>query len=604
VIEIPIGEVKISDGLVLKDLAERMNRKAKDIIKRLFLEKGIMATINHALDQETARWVVEAFGGTARVIEVEAEALTEDSSSAEELTPEHRVPRSPVVTMMGHVDHGKTSLLDAIRKTRVAEREAGGITQHIGAYKVKQEREGKEHEIVFLDTPGHEAFTLMRARGARVTDIVILVVAADDGIMPQTVEAIHHAKAANVPLIVAINKMDKPGANPDRVLQQLTEHEILVEDFGGDTVACRVSAKALTGIDQLLEMILLVAEIQQLTAVENRPASGTVLEAKLDRSRGPIATVLVQNGVLRVGDVFVVGSTWGRVRALADERDRRLEQAGPSTPVVIMGLDEVPQAGDTLQVFADEQKARQIATWRQGKERDALAERQTRLVTLETLHSQIQAGQVNELTIVVKGDVQGSVEVLQKALSDLSTPEIKVRVIHAATGAITETDVMLAAASRAIVIGFNVRPERTVLEIIRREGVDVRLHSIIYNVTEEIKQAMLATLSPIQKEVYLGRAEVREVFRIVKIGEIAGCYVVDGLIRRDASVRLLRDNVVVWTGKMSSLKRFKDDAREVKSGFECGIGLERFHDIKVGDEIEAFAVELTKRESLDTKAGR
>jgi translation initiation factor IF-2 len=548
--------------------------------------------------------VVEAFGGTARVIEVEAEALTEDSSSAEESTPEHRVPRSPVVTMMGHVDHGKTSLLDAIRKTRVAEREAGGITQHIGAYKVKQEREGKEHEIVFLDTPGHEAFTLMRARGARVTDIVILVVAADDGIMPQTVEAIHHAKAANVPLIVAINKMDKPGANPDRVLQQLTEHEILVEDFGGDTVACRVSAKALTGIDQLLEMILLVAEIQQLTAVENRPASGTVLEAKLDRSRGPIATVLVQNGVLRVGDVFVVGSTWGRVRALADERDRRLEQAGPSTPVVIMGLDEVPQAGDTLQVFADEQKARQIATWRQGKERDALAERQTRLVTLETLHSQIQAGQVNELTIVVKGDVQGSVEVLQKALSDLSTPEIKVRVIHAATGAITETDVMLAAASRAIVIGFNVRPERTVLEIIRREGVDVRLHSIIYNVTDEIKQAMLATLSPIQKEVYLGRAEVREVFRIVKIGEIAGCYVVDGLIRRDASVRLLRDNVVVWTGKMSSLKRFKDDAREVKSGFECGIGLERFHDIKVGDEIEAFAVELTKRESLDTKAGR
>jgi translation initiation factor IF-2 len=604
VIEIPIGEVKISDGLVLKDLAERMNRKAKDIIKRLFLEKGIMATINHALDQETARWVVEAFGGTVRVIDVEAEALTEDSSSAEESTPEHRVPRSPVVTMMGHVDHGKTSLLDAIRKTRVAEREAGGITQHIGAYKVKQEREGKEHEIVFLDTPGHEAFTLMRARGARVTDIVILVVAADDGIMPQTVEAIHHAKAANVPLIVAINKMDKPGANPDRVLQQLTEHEILVEDFGGDTVACRVSAKALTGIDQLLEMILLVAEIQQLTTVENRPASGTVLEAKLDRSRGPIATVLVQNGVLRVGDVFVVGSTWGRVRALADERDRRLEQAGPSTPVVIMGLDEVPQAGDTLQVFADEQKARQIATWRQGKERDALAERQTRLVTLETLHSQIQAGQVNELTIVVKGDVQGSVEVLQKALSDLSTPEIKVRVIHAATGAITETDVMLAAASRAIVIGFNVRPERTVLEIIRREGVDVRLHSIIYNVTDEIKQAMLATLSPIQKEVYLGRAEVREVFRIVKIGEIAGCYVVDGLIRRDASVRLLRDNVVVWTGKMSSLKRFKDDAREVKSGFECGIGLERFHDIKVGDEIEAFAVELTKRESLDTKAGR
>ncbi|MFN7965697.1 MAG: translation initiation factor IF-2 [Acidobacteriota bacterium] len=604
VIETPIGEVKISDGIVLKDLAERMSRKAKDIIKRLFLEKGIMATINHALDEETARWVVEAFGGTAVVIGIEAEAMADVTITGDDATPEQRIPRPPVVTMMGHVDHGKTSLLDAIRKTRVAEREAGGITQHIGAYKVTQVREGKEHEIVFLDTPGHEAFTLMRARGARITDIVVLVVAADDGIMPQTVEAIHHAKAAGVPIIVAINKIDKPGANPDKILQQLTEHEILVEQFGGETVAVPVSAKTYQGIDNLLEMVLLVAEIQQLTSIVNRPASGTVLEAKLDRSRGPVATVLVQNGDLKVGDVFVAGSTWGRVRALADERDRRIDKAGPSTPVVIMGLEEVPQAGDTLQVFTDEQKARQIAMWRQAKDKEATTDRHSRVLTLETLHKQIKEGQVNELPVVLKGDVQGSVEVLAKALTDLSTTEVKVKVIHTATGAITETDVMLAAASRAIIIGFNIRPERNVIDVIRREGVDVRLHSIIYKVTEEIKQAMLATLSPVEKEVYLGRAEVREVYRIVKVGDIGGCYVVDGLIRRDSQVRLLRDNVVVWTGKLASLRRFKDDAREVKSGFECGIGLERYNDLKVGDEIESFMIELSRRDSLDLKATR
>ncbi len=604
VIEPPIGEVKISDGIVLKDLAERMSRKAKDIIKRLFLEKGIMATINHALDEETARWVVEAFGGTPVVIGIEAEAMADVTIAGDDATPELRIPRPPVVTMMGHVDHGKTSLLDAIRKTRVAEREAGGITQHIGAYKVTQMREGKEHEIVFLDTPGHEAFTLMRARGARITDIVVLVVAADDGIMQQTVEAINHAKAAGVPIIVAINKVDKPGANPDKILQQLTEHEILVEQFGGETVAVPVSAKTYQGIDHLLEMVLLVAEIQQLTSIVNRPASGTVLEAKLDRSRGPVATVLVQNGDLKVGDVFVVGSTWGRVRALADERDRRVDTAGPSTPVVIMGLEEVPQAGDTLQVFTDEQKARQIAHWRQAKDKEALTDRHSRVLTLETLHTQIKEGQVNELPVVLKGDVQGSVQVLAKALTDLSTSEVKVKVIHTATGAITETDVMLAAASRAIIIGFNVRPERNVIDVIRREGVDVRQHSIIYKVTEEIKQAMLATLSPVEKEVYLGRAEVREVYRIVKVGEIGGCYVLDGLIRRDSQVRLLRDNVVVWTGKLASLRRFKDDAREVKSGFECGIGLERFNDLKVGDEIEAFTIEFSRRESLDLKATR
>lgn len=602
--EPPVGEVKISDGITLKDLAERMNRKAKDVIKRLFLEKGIMATINHALDEETARWVVESFGGTVVVITLETEAFANASGDTEPDEPAGKVLRPPVVTMMGHVDHGKTSLLDAIRKTRVAEREAGGITQHIGAYKVSQMREGQEREIVFLDTPGHEAFTLMRARGARVTDIVILVIAADDGIMPQTVEAIHHAKAAGVPIIVALNKIDKPGANPDRILQQLTEHELLVEQFGGDIVACPVSAKSLQGIEHLLEMILLVAELQELKANPARPASGTVLEAKLDKARGPVATVLVQQGTLRVGDVFVAGSTMGRVRALADERDRRVDSAGPSTPVVIMGLEDVPQAGDTLQVFTDEQKARQIAVWRKSKEREAQSDRQSRVLTLETLHAQIQEGQVNELPIVVKADVQGSVEVLAKALADLSTGEVKVKVIHAGTGAITETDVMLAAASRAIIVGFNVRPERGVQDVIRREGVDVRLHTVIYAVTEEIKQAMLATLSPVEKEVYLGRAEVRDVFRIAKVGEIAGCYVVDGLIRRDAQVRLLRDNVIVWTGRLASLRRFKDDAREVKSGFECGIGLERFNDIKLGDEIEAFTIELSRRESLETKPTR
>jgi translation initiation factor IF-2 len=609
----PVGQVKVSDGITVKDLAERMGRKAKDLIQRLFMEKKILATINHALDEETAKWVVETFGGTPVVIGVEEEAAAPaaeapaEEEQAEAAASAGSHPRAPVVTMMGHVDHGKTSLLDVIRKTRIAEREAGGITQHIGAYKIHEPTTRSKEltgDIVFLDTPGHEAFTSMRSRGAKITDIVVLVVAADDGVMPQTLEAINHARAAGDPLIVAVNKIDKPGANPDRVLQQLAEREVLVEEFGGDVVAVRVSAKTMEGIGDLLEMIQLVAEVQELKADPERPASGTVLEAKLDKSRGPIATVLVQNGTLQVGDVFVVGSSTGRVRALVDEQQQRLDSAGPSTPVVVMGLSDVPQAGDTLQVFADEQKARQIALYRQEKVREEEQARRSAAPTLERLHAMIAEGEVNELPMVVKADVQGSAEVLVHAVEKLSTSEVQVRVIHAGTGAITENDILLASASGAIVVGFNVRPERGVLDVAEREGVDVRLHTVIYKVTEEIEQAMLATLSPVEKEVYLGRAQVRDTFKVPKIGTVAGCYVVDGEVRRDARVRLLRDNVVVHEGRIASLKRFKDDAKQVRQGFECGIGLERFQDIKLGDEIEAFAIVTSKRDSLETDRAR
>jgi translation initiation factor IF-2 len=597
-----VGTIRISEGITIKDIAERMDRKAKDVIKRLFLDKGMMATINHALDEETARWVVEAFGGTTEVIGIDEEAADLGISSAETAGEDGaRVTRAPVVTMMGHVDHGKTSLLDAIRESRVAEREAGGITQHIGAYRVTHEVEGVEKEVVFLDTPGHEAFTLMRARGASVTDVVVIVVAADDGVMPQTLEAINHATAAEVQVVVAVNKIDKDGANPDRVLQQLAERGLMVEQYGGEVVACPVSAKTREGLDHLLEMILLVSDMQELTSSPDRPATGTVLEAKLDRARGPVATVLVQNGTLRRGDVFVVGSTMGRVRALIDEHESQLEEAGPSTPVVILGLEDVPAAGDELQVFREEQRARQLASYRAHKQRDEEKARRSKLPSVEHLFEQIREGDVNELAIVLKGDVAGSVETLQRALTDLSTDEVRVNVIHAGTGAITETDILLASASRAIVVGFNVRPERGVLEIAAREGVDIRLHTVIYNVADEIKQAMLATLSPVEREVELGRAEVREIFRIPKIGLIAGCMVSDGLIRRDARVRVLRDNVVIHKGKISSLRRFKDDAKEVRAGFECGIGLDRFQDIKPGDELEAYAVELTRRETLERK---
>jgi translation initiation factor IF-2 len=494
---------------------------------------------------------------------------------------------------MGHVDHGKTSLLDAIRETKVAEREAGGITQHIGAYHVDV---GDGRSVVFLDTPGHEAFTMMRARGAKVTDVVVLVVAADDGVMPQTREAIDHAKAANVPIVVAINKIDKAGSNPDNVKRELAELNLVPEDWGGQTVMVPVSAKKKQNLDQLLEMILLSTDILELKANPKHSASGTVLEAKLDRGRGPVATVLVQDGTLNVGDNFIAGPVVGRVRALIDDRLRSVKSAAPSTPVEVLGLTSLPQPGDPFQTVADAAKARQIATFRQtqAKER-ALGARGGRL-TLESLKEQIAEGGVKELPIIVKADVQGSAEVLADTLTKLSDEKVKIRIIRSGVGAINESDVLLASASNAIIIGFNVRPDRNAADMAEREEVDIRLHSVIYNVTEEIKKGMEGLLEPTFKEVRIGTAEVREVFKVPKVGSIAGCMVTEGRITRagETTARLLRDNVVVFEGKIASLRRFKDDVSEVKTGFECGIGLERFNDIKVGDAIEVFTMERVK----------
>jgi translation initiation factor IF-2 len=491
---------------------------------------------------------------------------------------------------MGHVDHGKTSLLDAIRETRVAEREAGGITQHIGAYHVDV---GAGRSVVFLDTPGHEAFTLMRARGAKVTDVVVLVVAADDGVMPQTREAIDHARAANVPMVVAINKIDKPGANPDNVKRELAELNLVPEDWGGQTVMVPVSAKKRQNLDQLLEMILLSSDILELKANPRRPASGTVLEAKLDRGRGPVATVLVQDGTLSVGDNFIAGPVVGRVRALIDDRGRPVKSAGPSTPVEVLGLTSLPQNGDPFQTVADPAKARQIATFRQTRAKErALGAKGGRL-TLESLKEQIAEGGIKELPIIVKADVQGSAEVLADTLTKLSDEKVKIRIIRSGVGAINESDVLLASASNAIIIGFNVRPDRNASDVAEREEVDIRMHSVIYNVTDEIKKGMAGLLDPTFKEVRIGTAEVREVFKVPKVGAIAGCMVTDGRITRagDTQARLLRDNVLVHEGKIGSLRRFKDDVSEVKAGFECGIGLERYNDVKVGDVIEVFTME-------------
>jgi translation initiation factor IF-2 len=491
---------------------------------------------------------------------------------------------------MGHVDHGKTSLLDAIRETRVAEREAGGITQHIGAYHVDV---GDNRSIVFLDTPGHEAFTLMRARGAKVTDVVVLVVAADDGVMPQTREAIDHAKAANVPIVVAINKIDKPGANPDNVKRELAELNLVPEDWGGTTVMVPVSAKKRQNLDQLLEMILLSTDILELRANPKRSASGAVLEAKLDRGRGPVATVLVQDGTLNVGDNFIAGPVVGRVRALIDDRGRPVKSAGPATPVEVLGLTSLPQPGDPFQTVADAAKARQIATFRQAQAKErALGAKGGRL-TLESLKEQIAEGGMKELPLIVKADVQGSAEVLADTLTKLSDEKVKIRIIRSGVGAINESDVLLASASNAIIIGFNVRPDRNAQETAEREEIDIRLHSVIYNVTEEIKKSMEGLLDPTFKEVRIGTASVREVFKVPKIGAIAGCQVTDGRITRagETQARLLRDNVVVFEGKISSLRRFKDDVSEVKSGLECGIGLQNYNDVKVGDVIEVFTME-------------
>jgi translation initiation factor IF-2 len=544
-------------------------------------------TINSTLDPETATMTAREFGAEVEMRSFEEEIV---STEGDESKPEDVVTRAPVVTVMGHVDHGKTSLLDAIRETKVAEREAGGITQHIGAYHVEV---GDGRNVVFLDTPGHAAFTLMRARGAKVTDVVVLVVAADDGVMPQTREAIDHAKAANVPIVVAINKIDKPGANPDNVKRELAELNLVPEDWGGTTVMVPVSAKKRQNLDQLLEMILLSTDILELKANPKRSASGAVLEAKLDRGRGPVATVLVQDGTLNVGDNFIAGPVVGKVRALIDDRGRSVKAAGPATPVEVLGLTSLPSPGDQFQTVADAAKARQIATFRQAQAKErALGARGGRL-TLESLQQQIAEGGVKELPIIVKADVQGSSEVLADTLQKLSDDKVKIRIIRAGVGAINESDVLLGSASNAIVIGFNVRPDRNAAEMAEREQVDIRLHSIIYNVTDEMQKAMEGLLEPTFKEVRLGAAEVREVFRVPKVGAIAGCMVTSGLIKRsgDTQIRLLRENVVIHEGKIGSLKRFKDDVSEVKSGFECGIALAGYNDIKVGDVIEAFTME-------------
>jgi translation initiation factor IF-2 len=577
--------ITLAEGMTVKDLSEKLDVRAKDILKKL-LDRRIMMTINTTLDTETASMIAREFGAEVQMRSFEEELL---EVGTEESHPEDQVLRAPVVTVMGHVDHGKTTLLDAIRETKVAEREAGGITQHIGAYQVTVNKRA----VVFLDTPGHEAFTLMRARGARVTDIVVLVVAADDGVMPQTREAIDHARAAGVPIIVAVNKIDKPEANPDRVMQALTELNLMPEQWGGTTVTVPVSAKKRQNIDLLLEMILLVSDIGELKANPKLPGQGTVLEAKLDKGRGPVATVLIQNGTLRVGDAIIAGPVIGKVRALIDDRGRPVKVAPPSTPVEVLGLAALPQPGDSFQVITDQAKARQVVTFRQSQAKEkALGARGSRL-TLESLQQQIAEGSIKELPIVVKADVQGSAEVLADTLAKLSDDKVKVRIIHSGVGAINESDVLLASASNAVVIGFNVRPDRNASELSEREHVEVRLHSVIYNVIDEMKKAMAGMLDPTFREVRLGSAEVRDTFRVPKAGVIAGCMVTDGRIARtgDIKARLVRDHVVVFEGKISSLRRFKDDVSEVKSGFECGIGFERFNDIKVGDVIEAFVIE-------------
>ncbi len=576
--------ITLAEGMTVKDLADKLDIRVKDVLGKLLM-KRLMMTINSTLDTETATMLAREFGAEVQMRSFEEELLHID---ADDVRQEDIVTRAPVVTVMGHVDHGKTSLLDAVREARVAEREAGGITQHIGAYHVTI----NGRNIVFLDTPGHEAFTLMRARGAKVTDIVVLVVAADDGVMPQTREAIDHARAANVPIIVAINKIDKPNANPERVKRELTELDLMPEEWGGKTVTVEVSAKKKQNIDSLLEMILLVSELGELKANPKRHASGTVLEAKLDKGRGPVATVLVQDGTLSVGDTFIAGPIVGRVRALIDDRGRPTKAAGPSTPVEVLGLTGLPQPGDVFQV-ADAAKARQIAAFREEQAKNrALGAKGARL-TLESLQAQIAEGSMKELPIIIKADVQGSSEVLADTLTKLTDEKVKIRIIHAGVGAINESDVLLASASNAIVIGFNVRPDRNAQEIADREKVDVRLHSVIYNVTDEMKKAMTGLLEPTFKEVRLGVAEVRNVFKVPKFGSIAGCMVTEGRITRsgDAQARLLRDHVVIYEGKIGSLRRFKDDVSEVKTGFECGIGFDKFNDLKNGDLIEVFTME-------------
>ena len=590
-------EITVTEGISVKDLAEKLEIRAKDLIATLLM-RGVFVTVNQSLDAEMVKDVAAKFGAAASVISYEEELANQaiEEVLEAENTDELEVPRAPVVTVMGHVDHGKTSLLDAIRETDVAAGEAGGITQHIGAYKVRFAKEGSPasgREIVFLDTPGHEAFTRMRARGAKVTDIVVIVVAADDGVMPQTLEAIDHAKAAEVPIIVAVNKIDKPEANPDRVKKQLADRGLIPEEWAGGgegTVFVEVSAKKHLNLDLLLEMICLVSDIKAPKATPGRKAVGSVLEAKLDRGRGAVATVLVQDGTLRLNDSYIVGNTFGKVRAMFDDRGRPLEEAGPSTPIEVLGLESLPDSGDTFLVVADRDKAKGIAQYRKMKEREAQLAKSSR-VSLEGLAEQIRQAGVKDLALIIKGDVTGSVEVLADSLIRMSTEKVRVKVIHSGVGSITESDVLLATASNAIIIGFNVRPERKAAELAQQEDVEIRLHSIIYELQDEMRLAMLGLLEPTYKENYMGRAEVLNIFKIPKVGTIAGCRVQDGVIRRDAEVKVMRDGTQIFKGKIGSLKRFKDDAREVTNGMECGIGIANYGDLKEGDVIEAFSTE-------------
>ncbi|UTR10827.1 translation initiation factor IF-2 [Evansella sp. LMS18] len=569
------------------EFADKINKEPSEIIKKLMF-LGVMATINQELDKDTIELLAEDFG-----IETEEEIVideTEFETMEENDDPKDLKERPPVVTIMGHVDHGKTTLLDSIRHTKVTAGEAGGITQHIGAYQVEE----NDKKITFLDTPGHAAFTTMRARGAQVTDITILVVAADDGVMPQTVEAINHAKAAEVPIIVAVNKMDKEGANPDRVMQELTEHGLVAEAWGGDTIFVNVSALNGEGIEELLEMILLVSEVGELKANPDKTARGTVVEAELDRGRGPVATLLVQSGTLKVGDPIVVGSTFGRVRAMVNDLGRRVKTAGPSTPVEITGLNAVPQAGDQFLVFEDEKKARQIGEARATKQREA-ERRESSKVSLDDLFNQIQQGEIKEINVIIKADVQGSVEAMRGSLEKIDVEGVKVNIISTGVGAISETDVILASASNAVVIGFNVRPDVNAKRTADAEKVDIRLHRVIYDAIEEIEAAMKGMLDPEFEEKVIGQAEVRQTFKVSKIGMIAGSYVTDGKLTRDATVRLIRDGVVVHEGAIRDLKRFKDDVKEVAQNYECGITLENYNDVKEGDIIEAYVMEEIKR---------
>ena len=582
-----VREIHVPETITVADLAHKMSVKAAEVIK-LMMKMGQMVTINQPLDQETAMIVVEEIGHKAIAAALDdPEAMLEESAAHADA---EKINRPPVVTIMGHVDHGKTSLLDYIRRTKVAAGEAGGITQHIGAYHVETER----GIITFLDTPGHEAFTAMRARGAKATDLVILVVAADDGVMPQTIEAINHAKAAGVPIVVAMNKIDKAEANPDRVKQELVAHEVVPEDYGGESPFVAVSARTGQGIDELLENVLLQAEVLELKAPVEAPAKGVVIEARLDKGKGPVATVLVQSGTLKRGDVLLAGSAYGRVRAMLDEAGRSVAEAGPSIPVEVQGLSEVPSAGEEAVSLADERKAREIALFRQGKFRDVKLARQ-QAAKLETMLDQMGEGAAQTLALIIKSDVQGSQEALSQSMLKLSTPEVRVQIVHAAVGGITESDINLATASRAVVLGFNVRADQAARKLAEANGVDIRYYSIIYEAVEEVRTAMSGMLAPEKREETIGMVEIRQIFSVSKIGNIAGCMVTDGVVRRGSRVRLLRDSVVIWTGELDSLKRFKDDAREVREGFECGLTLKNYNDIQLGDQLEVFEVKEVAR---------